>query len=245
MSGEWEKNEFKQKVDFFEYSFFVREGVFKPRPETEILVEVFLDYFREFIYSEASIKRARKRKIVVVDVGTGTGCIIISIERFMRKYKKAFDLDIVFVGTDISRNIGKLFRANADLNFSDAKFILCDKLSAVKEADFVVSNPPYVSLAVQKLIDDVDDPPESIFGGEKGYEFTLELIKDAAKVLKIGGFLFLETGYDDLKFFNMYELRQEYKEKIFETAEKEGFKVYPPVKDYRKIERILILKKIF
>ena len=281
-----------RKVDFFEYRFLVPKGVFLPRPETEILVEVARDYLKDFIYDKAKDKsrksesqagrrwgsdremrcserdkenlwreqthktrqsvaekireilgtEQRKKRFVVADVGTGTGCIIISLERQLWKYIKAFELDFVFVGIDISKKAVLTAKKNAKMLSSKTEFVLGDMLSPLKYADFIISNPPYVSLKLRDRIN-VDDPPLSLFGGEEGYELTLKLITESAKKLRAGGYLFLEVGYDDLKFFNMNQLRNKTKKVIFSHAGK-WFHIYPPVKDYLKLERILIMKKV-
>jgi release factor glutamine methyltransferase len=211
-----------------------------PRPETEILVEVFVDYFKNLIYSPNSI---REKFFSVVDVGTGSGCIIISIFKEVERLLKAFEIKHVFVGIDIDKDVLKLANYNSKVIGANIHFVRGNLLSPVRRANFIVSNPPYVSLKVKDKIK-VDDPPHTIFGGEIGCEKIIEIVRQASFVLPSGGFIFLEVGYDDLKFFGLSELGKIYKEKIFSFAEKMKFKIFPPIKDYNKIERIVVMQKL-
>lgn len=220
-------------IDFFESSFLVEDGVFLPRPETEILVEETIKIIQERIKN----KKNEEWKFVIVDACTGCGCIIVSIA------KKSKDLNtgkLVFIGTDIDTKSLK----NAQKNAKDLKiyFVKTDLVESIKYADIIVSNPPYVSLEVKDRIK-VDDPDRAIFGGEIGYEITIKLIEQSSEILREGGFLIFETGYDDLKFFGMIETLEEYKSAIFKAAERLNFRILKTVKDYGKIERIVIFQK--
>jgi len=234
------KKETLKKVDFFEHQFFITDKIFTPRPETEILVEVAVDYIKNYFYSP---NFKRKGVFCVADAGTGSGCIIISIFKKLEKIMKAFKVRYSFVGIDIDKAALKLAKYNSKIIGADVSFVCGNFLLPIKKADFIVSNPPYVSLKVKDKIK-VDDPPHTIFGGEIGCEKILEIIKQASFVLPSGGFIFLEVGYDDLKFFGLSELGKIYKEKIFSFAEKMKFKIFPPIKDYNKIERIVVMQKL-
>lgn len=234
------KKETLKKVDFFEHQFFITDKIFTPRPETEILVEVAVDYIKNYFYSP---NFKREGVFCVADAGTGSGCIIISIFKKLEKIMKAFEVRYSFVGTDIDKAALKLAKYNSKIIGADVSFVCGNFLLPIKKADFIVSNPPYVSLKVKDKIK-VDDPPHTIFGGEIGCEKILEIIKQASFVLPSGGFIFLEVGYDDLKFFGLSELGKIYKEKIFSFAEKMKFKIFPPIKDYNKIERIVVMQKL-
>jgi HemK-like putative methylase len=238
--GTPKKEERLKKVDFFEHQFFITDKIFTPRPETEILVEVAVDYLKDYFYSP---NFKRKEVFCVADAGTGSGCIIISIFKKLEKILKAFEIRHSFVGTDIDKDALKLAKYNSKIIGANVSFICGDLLAPIKKADFVVSNPPYVSLKVKDKIK-VNDPPHTIFGGEIGCEKILEIIKQASFILPSGGFIFLEVGYDDLKFFGLPELGKIYKEKIFSFAEKMKFKIFPPIKDYNKIERIVVMQKM-
>lgn len=224
-----------REVSFFKYEFYVSKKVFYPRPETEILVEVALDYIKEYISTGA--------KVIIVDVGVGTGCVIISIAKELQKYLKASEIQAYFIGIDIDKNAIEIAEKNAEFNSVEIYLVLADKLSAMREADFIISNPPYISFGLKGRLE-ATDPPHTIFGGPRGYEFTLDILKQSYYILKPGGFLFLEVGYDDLRYFNMDDLRRESKNAILSFAHKLGFYVYPPVKDFRRLERVIIMRKV-
>jgi len=224
-------------VDFFESSFLVEDGVFIPRPETEILVEEAIKTIQERIKEKKNKYCSKKEKFVVVDACTGCGCIIISIAK---KFKNLNTGELVFIGTDIDIKSLK----NAQKNAEDLKtyFVKTDLVESIKYADVIVSNPPYVSQKVKCKIK-VDDPDQAIFGGEIGYETTIKLIEQSSEILREEGLLIFETGYDDLRFFGMTEILEEYKNAILKTAERLNFSILKIVKDYGKIERIMIFQK--
>ncbi|MCS7213676.1 MAG: methyltransferase [Candidatus Calescibacterium sp.] len=208
----------------------VEEGIFEPRPETEILVEIALEYIGKLAKD--------KEKFVVVDACTGCGCIGISIAR---KVKEKSLGKILCVATDIDMKSLKLSRKNA----RDEKifFLKTDLVSGIRYADMIVSNPPYVSLKVKDRIN-VNDPPRSLFGGEIGYEITEKLIQQSSQILRGEGILIFETGYDDLRFFGEQKILEQYKSSLFRSIIENGFRILDIVKDYSKIERILVLEKL-
>lgn len=222
-----------ERIDFFESLFLVEDGVFQPRPETEILVEEAIKTVAEKIKTS---EWNRGKKLTIVDACTGCGCIIISIAL---KFKGRND--IVFIGTDIDIRALK----NAKQNAQDIKihFVRTDLIESIKQADIIVSNPPYVSMEVKEKIK-VHDPVHALFGGKKGYEITIRLIDQSSRILKKGGILIFETGYDDLKFFGLSDVSEDYKNAIITTAAEKGFKILKIIKDYAKIERIVMLEKI-
>lgn len=229
----------EKKVFFFEDYFLAPDYVFQPRPETELLVETAIEHIKEYIYK---ISKTKKDKFILVDVGTGSGCIIISIYKKIEKLLNYLGIPYKMIGIDIDMKTLKIAVHNSKTLNSRVDFVLGNLLEPIKKADFIVSNPPYVSLKVKDKIT-VPDPPHTIFGGEKGYEIILKLIIQAYSALKENGLLIIEVGYDDLKFFDLEELKNEYKKEIFSFAKNLGLKIFPPVKDYNKLERILIFQK--
>lgn len=236
-----------RKADFFEFSFFVCDSVFQPRPETEILVETCLKFARYMA--------EKKDRLTVVDVGTGTGCIIISVARKLKELlpKGGLDKHFIFIGTDIDEKALKIAEANAKDNGVKIILLKTNLLCGIeklleelgtKHADIVVSNPPYIPSEIKDEIR-VPDPPHTLFGGKKGYELTLELISQTSKIISEDGILILETGYDDLKFYDSTKsLVQEYKNSILKAAEEHGFKLLKIVKDYSRLERILVFQRV-
>lgn len=156
-----------------------------PRPETEELVERVLRYLRNNCKDGSSP--------FVVDVGTGSGCIILSLAKEFRNG--------VFLGTDISAEAISLARENAELcGLSDSvKLAVSDGLDEFdpESVDVIVSNPPYITTADCEGLDPrVRDyePRSALDGGVSGLDFYERFIGDAMNVLKPGGAIFFEIG---------------------------------------------------
>lgn len=174
--GEWDFRSLTLKCD--------RRALI-PRPETEQLVERVLK-------SEAAMRPAP----FVVDVGTGSGCIILSLAKEMKRG--------AFLGIDISPDAVQLATENAVRCALDGKvkFAVADGLDDFDEPgmiDILVSNPPYIPSAECALLDPrIRDyePVTALDGGSKGLDFYERFAGDAINVLKPGGEVFFEIGYD-------------------------------------------------
>jgi release factor glutamine methyltransferase len=157
-----------------------------PRPETEELVTRVLAFLRS---------RTFDRPPVVVDVGTGSGAIILSVAA---EYKG----EGVFIGTDVSEDAAGLARENAVRCGLDGRveIALADGLDDFDEpqtVDVIVSNPPYIETAVCDRLDPrVKDhePRLALDGGESGLDFFERYLADAINVLRPGGAVFFEIG---------------------------------------------------
>ncbi len=154
-----------------------------PRPETEELVSRVL-----------KSHPAKREKPFVVDVGTGSGCIILSLAKEMK--------DGIFLGIDISPDAISLAQENAVRTglAEKVKFAVADGLDEFDEpqsVDIIVSNPPYIPTADCEVLDPrVKDwePRNALDGGESGLDFYERLIADAFNILKPGGGVFFEIG---------------------------------------------------
>ena len=157
-----------------------------PRPETEELVTRVLKFLRS---------RNSGERPFVVDVGTGTGAIILSIA-------KELPGEGVFLGTDVSEDAIALARENAARCGLDrcVKFAAMDGLDDFDEpgiVDVLVSNPPYIESAVCDTLDPrVRDfePRLALDGGASGLDFYDRYLGDALNILKPGGAVFFEIG---------------------------------------------------
>ena len=155
-----------------------------PRPETEELVTRVLKFLSEDAASP-----------LIVDVGTGTGAIILSLA-------KEFKGDAVFLGTDVSEDAIALAKENAErCGLADkVKFAVMDGLDEFDEpqcVDVIVSNPPYVESSVCETLDPrVKDfePRLALDGGASGLDFYDRYLSDAVNLLKPGGAVFFEIG---------------------------------------------------
>ena len=183
--GEWDFRSLTLKCD--------RRALI-PRPETEELVTRVL----AFLNLRADGRRppeAEMQPPLVVDVGTGTGAIILSLA-------KEFKGEAAFLGTDVSEEAIALAKENAALTgLSDrVKFAVADGLDDFDEPeciDVIVSNPPYIESAVCETLDTrVKDfePRLALDGGADGLEFYDRYLADALNLLKPGGAVFFEIG---------------------------------------------------
>ena len=170
--------------DFWKSKFFINRSVLIPRPDTELIVEEVLNYLPKHKY----------RKIL--DIGTGSGSILISI--LLERQKS------IGVGLDISKNAIKIAKINAKLQHVEnrMKFINTnvDKYNGYKY-DLIVSNPPYIKKnKISRLEEDVRnfEPKVALDGGCDGYSKIGKVIKKSSNLLKRKGNLILEVGYDQI-----------------------------------------------
>lgn len=158
-----------------------------PRPETEELVTRVLGYL--------NTETQRRRCGLIVDVGTGTGAIVLSLA-------KEFRGEAAFLGTDVSEDAIALAKENAvRCGLADrVKFAVADGLDDFDEpqcVDVIVSNPPYIETAVCETLDPrVKDfePRLALDGGTSGLDFYERYLSDAVNLLKPGGAVFFEIG---------------------------------------------------
>jgi len=174
--GQWDFRNLTLKVD---------KRALIPRPETELLVDLVL----------ASPQAKATEKPVVVDVGTGTGCIILSLAQELKNG--------IFVGLDISPEALTLAQENAALT-GLADHVLFAESDGCGEfdpasVDILVSNPPYIASSVVDTLEPHilhHEPRLALDGGPDGLEVYRALLLDAVMVLKTNGALFLEIGDD-------------------------------------------------
>ncbi len=168
------------KQEFYGLEFHVDENVLIPRPETELLVEEV-------------IKLLPDRKARLIDLGTGSGAIAISVAN-------AID-DIKITAIDISQKALTIAKKNAALNkvFEKIEFCESDLFSKIEGENYdgIVSNPPYVtSLEMNSLEKNVKrEPFIALYGGEDGLYFYKKIAGEGYKLLRPGGFLALEIGF--------------------------------------------------
>lgn len=163
--------------EFYGLEFYVNEHVLIPRQETEVLVEEALRY-------------AEGKK--VLDICTGSGCIILSIAK-NATLKKA-------VAVDISSEALKVANRNMQQLGCQVEFICSDLLEKVTgKYDVIVSNPPYITSAEIKTLEPevrLHEPMLALDGTEDGLEFYRRITKEAGSYLEEGGHLLYEIGYD-------------------------------------------------
>ena len=203
--------------EFWKYRYFVNKDVLIPRPDTEILVEETLK-----IYD-------KKRKLKFLDIGTGSGCLLLSI---LRERQNFFG-----IGLDISKNALKVARFNAKLQHlhNRVRFYNSDiDKFFIGKYDLILSNPPYIKKFDLKYLDrDVAlyEPRLALNGGCDGFSEITKVIDKASYLIKKNGRLILEIGcYQRNKAIKKLKNKQFYINKI--------------IKDYGKNDRCIISTKI-
>jgi release factor glutamine methyltransferase len=201
-----------KKQYFMGLEFFVDENVLIPRPETEILVE-------------ETLKRL-KRGDVVLDIGTGSGAIAVSIAKYFP--------DCTVYAVDISKKAIEIAKHNAkkqgvlDRIFFIESDLFCNLPPNLK-FDFIVSNPPYIKTREIELLQEEvkKEPIVALDGGEDGLFFYKKIIREAPFYIKSGGKIGFEIGYSQ-------------KEEVTTLLEESGFKDVEIIKDLAGIDRVII-----
>ncbi|MFH1198647.1 MAG: peptide chain release factor N(5)-glutamine methyltransferase [Candidatus Omnitrophota bacterium] len=217
------------KTEFMGLEFKVTPDVLIPRPETEILVETAIKI--------ASGLRSTVYGLNVLDIGTGSGCIAISLAKSLPQAQ--------ITAIDISKRALEIARLNAVLNNVSGciNFIQSDLFpaSGLRSTVYglqstvyslIVSNPPYIaSSEINNLQPEIKyEPRIALDGGCDGLDFYRKIIKGAPRYLKKGGFLIMEMGFNQ-------------KGAIENIAqESEDLDVIEIIKDYNNIDRVIIMQ---
>lgn len=168
--------------EFYGRTFRMNAATLEPRPDTEILVDAVL------------AETAAGDDILMCDIGTGTGAIAVTLLAELPGARA--------IATDLSFDALNCASANAQVHGVANRLLTvqADYLSALgPEFDWVISNPPYIRTAVlAELGREVvqHDPALALDGGESGLEAYVRIVADAVRVLRAGGKIALEIGFD-------------------------------------------------
>jgi len=205
------------KKEFWKDEFFVNKDVLIPRPDTELIIEQVLK-----IYSN-------DKQLQVLDIGTGSGCILLSILKERPNFYGT--------GIDISKKSINVSKFNAkQLNLMNRVKFLDSSVDNFKigKYDLVVSNPPYIEqLNLKYLEKDVVnfEPKLALSGGLDGFSKIRKVINKAKILIKKKGKFILEIGFNQ-------------KNKVKKILKEEGFYVNKAIKDYGNNDRCIISTKI-
>ena len=179
-----------KKKEFWNYTFKLNNEVLIPRPETEIIVREVLN-----LTNNNSSKH-------ILDVGTGSGCILLSI---LNERQKCFGTAL-----DISKKAIKVAISNAKIHHLENKIkflnIDVDKFNYNKY-DFIISNPPYINnIDLKRLDKDVQlyEPKVALNGGIDGLRVIEKIIKKSKTLLKKNGKLIFEIGKNQMPNVTKY-----------------------------------------
>lgn len=173
-------------TEFCGLEFMVDKRVLIPRPETELLVETVLERLKTL--------GDRKEPLKLVDVGTGSGCIAVTLAKKLPA-AEIFAVDASAEALEVARANALRHKVEKNVGFSQSD--LLEALTDSFQADVIVSNPPYVAVGEwAKLSKEVRDfePVRAFAAGEDGLEVIRRLVMNAKRVLSPSGFVALELG---------------------------------------------------
>ncbi|WP_415323570.1 peptide chain release factor N(5)-glutamine methyltransferase [Candidatus Pelagibacter sp. Uisw_127] len=205
------------KKEFWKDEFFVNKDVLIPRPDTELIIEQVLK-----IYSKNS-------QLQVLDIGTGSGCILLSILKERPNFYGT--------GIDISKKSINVSKLNAkQLNLTSRVKFFHSSVDNFKigKYDLIVSNPPYIELFNLKYLEkDVIsfEPKLALSGGFDGFSKIRKVINKAKNLIKKNGKFILEIGFNQ-------------KNKVKKILKEEGFYTNKAIRDYGNNDRCIISTKI-
>ena len=201
-----------EEKEFWSKKFNVNKGTLIPRPETELLVDKILKVYEG-------------KKITILDIGTGSGCIVISLLSQLKESKG--------IGIDISKNaILTAIKNKHKYKLSNRVKFLNRSFESVfgKKFDLIVSNPPYIERKdLKNLSDDIKryEPRRALDGGNDGLDLIKKVIYKSREILKINGTLALEIGNEQIK-------------KVSKLLIENNFRINHVIKDYKNNIRCVL-----
>lgn len=198
------------KSYFFGREFKVNENVLIPRLDTEILIEKVCEDIK-----------TRKEKVSVLDIGTGSGAIAITVQKETGANVSAVDVSDGAI--EIAKHNAKTLEADVNVFKSD----LFENVEG--KFDFIISNPPYIESSVIETLDEEvksNEPILALDGGEDGLDFYREIVETAQKHLNKGGKLYFEIGYNQAE--------------ALKNLMKDRFKDIKVYKDYGNNDRVVV-----
>lgn len=201
------------EAEFYGRNFYVDNRVLIPRDETELLIDILKNYFQ-------------KKDLKVVDLGTGSGCIAISIALEIPKS--------IVLGVDKYLDALNVATKNKHIHqVTNFHVKQSDWLSDINVYDFdvVISNPPYIDPTDKHLKDLIHEPKNALIAADSGLSDIKKISIQAYKKLKIGGILMFEHGFNQA-------------DEVKKIMELSNFHEIENFKDYQLHPRITIGKKL-
>lgn len=197
----------KGSKGFYDLDFIVSPATLIPRPETELLIDITLNLLD------------KNKNLKVLDLGTGSGVIAITISEKRPKWKLS--------ATDLSLDALNIARLNSTKNIDFYCGSWFDPVPP-ETFDLIVSNPPYINEHDPHLQDLRYEPIEALVSGDDGLNDIREIITKSTLFLNSGGYLLLEHGYDQ-------------KDRIVKLLE-ESYTSIKTFKDLNKVDRAVLAK---
>ena len=182
---------------FWSLDFTVNKHTLIPRPDTEVLVETVLEWIKDHPLSTTPMLKPMR----LLDLGTGSGCIAISLAHELKLANKLKQVSWQVVAVDFSLEALKVAQHNAVSHAVDIEFVHSswyDALSTQDEHlfDVIVSNPPYIDEADEHLAGLLAEPISALSAPNHGLSDIEHIVHHAPQHLKVGGLLAIEHGFD-------------------------------------------------
>lgn len=194
--------------DFYGYRYQVNKNVLIPRNETEELINYCLEY----------IKKNNYKKIKILEIGTGSGCICITLNKELNK----LNIDNEITSCDISNEALKVAKQNALILNSNINFIESDVFSNLINYDYdlIISNPPYIEkneFVSKRVLN--NEPHIALFSDETGLEIYKKIFSQINKFINLKALFFeispcIEQGLELLKNKYCPNFNSQYKKDI-------------------------------
>lgn len=181
------------KTNFYSIELKVDRRALIPRPETETLVETVIDHCKACF--------SQQNEPHILDIGTGSGCIDVALAKFV-KNSRITSLDKSRDALELARENAKLTETEKQIEFTETDFLTLKENTFGKQFDIVVSNPPYISKSAFKtLAADIKEfePVDALGDGADGLTFFKKISQVAHLLLKPGGWVFVETAFDQAR----------------------------------------------
>ena len=204
------------KKEFWSEDFLVKPGILIPRPETELLIYKIITFFKN-------------KNINILDIGTGSGCILLSILKELNLSRGT--------GLDISSKVIKVANLNSKkLKLSKRSKFICTDFNNFNTGkfDLIVSNPPYIPTKdIKNLSKDIVnyEPINALDGGIDGLDLIKKVIYKSNHLLKREGMLALEIGHNQYK-------------RVFNELKSNGYREIGKEYDYNRNVRCIMSTKV-
>ena len=206
------------KREFWKYEFYINESVLIPRHDSEIIIETVLKHVSNI-----------NTKYSILDLGTGSGCLIISL---LKEYKNSHGL-----GIDIDLESLKVAKTNKSVLLNESRLMFSNdsfENFQTKEFDIIVCNPPYIPVSQMDNIEDqitLYEPHQSLFAEENGLLNYKNIIKNLRKNINKHQLIFFEIGINQsLPVINLLKIN--------------NFAVISIENDLANIPRCIVAKRI-
>ena len=204
-----------EEKEFWSKKFFVNKHTLIPRPETELLIDKILKIYKG-------------KKVSILDVGTGSGCIILSL---LSNLKKSNGIAI-----DVSNDALFVSKKNAIKHKLTSRVKFLNKSIEnifYKKFDLIVSNPPYIERKeIKNLSKDIQmyEPRMALDGGNDGLDLIKKVIYKSKNILKTNGMLALEIGNGQIN-------------RVSKVLLNNNFRIFDATKDYKNNIRCVFANK--